>query len=1556
MKQKWLTGLMMPGLAVCVASADVLDDVGLTEADFARAYMVPEFGMTGPKFRGVTGLPISEAHAATIAKELEKKGPAESSFLESIGNYAKALDKPFNSPLDRVRLLLRAGRMDDARAALNEENVRPLGDSLNPEALLLPACRPFEDAAAWEELRTFLKLLSTRLNSPEWRLALWAQELDVAWHLDQVSALLDGAAGDPLRLAVFHHRLGNKAERDRLAAGLLENAPPTRVVEIFAMLRDCPPVRIAALALWNRQDLAEEDRAALYSQMIRLREPEAASIFLTWLKNGGDALPLADLIWRRGLPGQSGTPTPAAMVAALHTRHANEPRFRLMLGRELVKTDRARATELFESVAELPFIALETAREAGHPGTWKITELAHLPEKTCADLAYVAIRGLGLLDRQDRIRAILDRRVADWAALPAVDRVRYLAAGDMDFELVTTALEADFSKPENDRLAEWLSSVLQDRSQNRAMSKEILAQVAQKFALLVAGSREKAVYQSTSDAASLLRLPGSGEIDVNLWKEQTGKLAATLRERDPQKADNLAVNLRSVASAQPWAVALLPDGDKPQNSSRNVTLQMQSWRMVRLFSPPKIRRIGPVTNYNRYHWENPMPMQGVGPLPLAALERWVEDEGGTGMPFMVRTPRPEDQAALRALMREFPNGSPQRVLAEILIANKILSCADLTLEAEAKASFEALMAGDKEPRGTELFRYQMLVQRSAPEDELRKVLAQVKSQPPAAREEFVRRLSSQRPPAGVELAMRELGQPAVPPMPAISEPDEDAVKLRELLRDNLGATQEAVALARSILGKAATLDYKSPHQDGTSQAASVLVSNGLLDDWLRETRQDLTQSGVPSIEILRRLHRLDNRPDNREKSRTLAHAREIFALDPADLGAARELAGPAAEARDRELLLACLLTLGQEALSMLMRPEILSGLGKDADLVLSLVRDVNPGGKVPGLDVVGALHQYFLGADPTLAARFRNWLAGLDGSLKGSRFVLAGQLLDAGRNDEAVDVIALEFITPPEYPGFPHQFPPKPGANTIRQSGYLDVKNLEPDLNFLRERKLFPAVLAQLESKAAADPLVLATFRMAVTPDDATFDRYAKPILEKLGDPHHGATAQRWIELYQKQPAAAPLLLRLLEERSNETGSFNTLHQQASYIQEAATQPGSAPLIARMWAKLSQAAMDPAKKDNTVRQMASLLKEMLVSAADPTWSDYWAWREKETEPLGDLSFTVMGSAPTGFIEQARLRQILPRLLKENGTPLPERTAAGIALLAVAAGDPSMLEQVKAAMPANHGAAAICDLGLGKTAGIAPVFGAAPEENGETLLSWNFVGISSENPESKVANIPRHPFTALNGKLDLHFMAGSDPDHLATVSSLPGASAAGHIRLKLTPEQRYVAMIAQDPTGGIVHTSRALDVQSSSGAPLPLTEKNLTDKGFEKLAQTGPGGMPAWKIRFSGRESVDLTEHPWRAEQSFALGAWVSGNGEFKLRCLDAAGKELQAFDLAAWDSLIPVWQFVSVRVPEKQRIPDGTVRLVISASVYGYNDGPLDFAFSNVRMKFGGPVDPTPDN
>lgn len=1465
------------------ATADVVDDLGVSERELAMGLRFTGFDRTGALFRGLMGLPISDEHAAAIAAELAKiPSDALSRFHESRGDFAKALAAGSLGPLDRARLSLRAGRPDEARAALSAEAIRQWSELLNPESSLLAACRTLEDAQAWDELREFLRLLSERLTSPAWRVALWAEELDLAWHLDRVPALLAETAGEPLRLAFFHHRLGNQAERDRLAAGLLENAAPARVAELLGILRNCPLVRKTALKLWQRDDLKPQDRVALLAQLLLLPQSENVEEALrSWLAQGGDAAPLAELIWQRWAATQVDTPPRTAVLAMLHQRLPAESRFQFLLGRQLMKSDPAQAAELFEKVAALPL----TADPLAKPLPWRWTDLRNLPSDTLGNLPGLAICGLGLLDRQDRIRAVLDGQ-SGWAQLPAVDQARYLAIGGMDFALVKVALGADFSKPGNDGLASWLKAALDERLKSRVLPLAVATEIAAKMDVLAAGSAENGIPVIAADAAGLLEVLGGTAIEVGALKECVQRLVTMIGKRDPPQAAILTEKLRGVAASQPRLKEIFPAGDKPgipANGDDDFLKGAQAAAWLGRCAPPQIRRLAQVVERMRFsparfHGRLGGPTPGE-PLNLDLLDRWAENFRWDvlGAPRPDRPVRPGDQAILQSLMRHFGAGNPRRLPLEILIAKELLACNDATLKAEAQANLAELLAGKKEARGTEAFRYVFLQNAKASEDELRKVLAELKSQPPAAQENFVQRLrlSEVQDRGGLELARRELGLATpTPGQPATAKPDEDVVKLRQ---------------------------------------------------------------------------KIDQRQANRGNSRSRAYDREILALDPTDATAAAQLVGVAAAEGNRDLLLTCIRAMGAEGLSRLSQKDILSTFGKeDAAAVLAIVREQKLGGRPPGTDAVEMLHQYFLAADPGLAAEFRAWLTTRGEALPAvSRHRLAGQLLDAGRQDEAVEVIARAFVTPPEYPGFPYQFPPMPGTNSTRAYGGIDLAGLEPDLVFLRERKLFGAVIARIEALGTGDPQTMATFRMAATPDVATFDRHAAPILGDLEKHSRASMIQRWIEFFEKQPATAPLVLRLLEERAKgwEGDEFQLL---PSLIQRAADLPGGARVMAAQWTLLTKAAAgldDPAKKDTATRSMVPLLRAMLGSADDDTWCSYWTWREGVAAPLGQLDYLPLDVAPTGFIDPARLRQVLPRVLQEAGAKLPAAKAISWAVAAVATNDKQLLENTKALLPAEcHDAADVCDLGLGDPMAISPVIGATPEANGETLLWWNFVAFAPVDRESGGSDLPRCPFSALDGKFDLQLTAGNQPGHQVIVSKLSAVAAAGHVRLKLAPHQRYVAMVATDPATGVLRWTRVIDVQAGCGLPLPMSDDQLAARGFERLAWNGPGGLPAWKIRFSGRDRVDLLERPWQGAGPFTLGAWVSGDGKLELRCLDAAGRSLQSLELIAWDSPIPVWQFRSIRVPEKAKIPEGTVRLILSASVHGFNDGPRDFAISNVRM------------
>lgn len=238
----------------------------------------------------MVGLEISDERLKVIEEELrERRDAGLGGFLESRGRFDEALEWGRMSLLDRVRLLSRAGRRDEALAALAGDEFGKLAEWVQPATVLQAACRPLEDAEAWDELDKFLGILSERLESPMWRAAIWGEELDVAYHLDGVEKLLEEAAGEPLRLVVFHHRLGNGGERDRLIAELLEGATPARVADLLGMMWGSERVLAHAHELWAKEALGPEGRVALLDRFLVTGGMDFDVILLKWLEIGGNA-------------------------------------------------------------------------------------------------------------------------------------------------------------------------------------------------------------------------------------------------------------------------------------------------------------------------------------------------------------------------------------------------------------------------------------------------------------------------------------------------------------------------------------------------------------------------------------------------------------------------------------------------------------------------------------------------------------------------------------------------------------------------------------------------------------------------------------------------------------------------------------------------------------------------------------------------------------------------------------------------------------------------------------------------------------------------------------------------------------------------------------------------------------------------------------------------------------------------------------------------------------------------------------------------------------------
>lgn len=1530
-------------------SADMLDNLGVTERQFAAGVEMAASFSPESTCNFLMDIPISDAHAAAIVSSREFWNPGlRMAFHECRGEFAKALEEIPSDPLDRSRLLLRSGRLDEARAALDGEDFQHLAKSSDPSRILRKACRPLEDASAWDDLRIFLGMLEERLTSPAWRGALWAAELDLAWHLDQVPALQESTAGHPLKLAVFHHRLGNGEERDTLCAALLEKAPPARVTEMLGLLHPCPLVRRAALDLWNRGDLAAAERKELFAQLLLMpRSEEFEDLFRVWVAKGGDALPLADLIWMRWSRTGLDHPKRAAVLAALQQRHPKEPRFQLLLGWKLMESAPERAAELFEMVAALPFVPATDHQSR----TWLGNGITVMSAAALGDLPFCAIRGLGLLDRQDRIRAVVDHQ-AGWAALPLMDQVRYLAAGGMDFEMVKVVTEADFTKRENDGLADWLGATLNDRMRDGVLPPEVAGRLAMVFDRLVAGSAEKEMPRMLADARSVLDVLGNEEAAGNALPESFRRLIATIGKRDEKQGPDYVRNLSNLAAGIRTLKAHFPNvkdeaptsGMTPGDAGKAATVGV--W--LRLFTPPRMLRIAPVDDSDDFRSRD-LAGGFNGPpalVPLIFLDRWADSVSVvTGSRWRAKTK--EDQAAMRSLMRTFGEGSPRRLIAEILISMDQIECHDEALKSEARASVKALMGGEKDQRGTEAFRLANAAMRGGDEVSINELLGVLKTQPNSVRALFARRLQSGMMPAQMNgLAQRVFIQTASKVRGELAETDADAVLFRELESRNLHASPEAVVLAKRLVEKAAMGGEEVADRLPIASAVEALQKTGGLDDWVKDVRKEMLRAGIPEVEMLRRLQGVDHPQSLEGDLRAEDYAREILAVDPMDVEAARQLLDAAADEADLDLLKRCLRALGVQGLSGLPRGDLQRLFGKDgAPELLEFMREQSPVERISASIGLGNLHGFFLSVDPRLAGEFRDWYVARrdDGDGLGSLILMAGQLLDGGWTDEAVDLLARRCVTPLEYPGFPYRFPPKPGARKTRQYGMFGLQFSGSDLQFCRERQLIEKMIARIEILGNGDREILAILRTAANPDPTSFERHLQPLLDETTGNNHSHLIERWIALFRNTPDAAPINLRLLEEAVKEPVPWG-IQRSADTIKRAATMPGGTRIIADQWASASKAAsevVEPEKKKEATYWLRGVMWAMLGSADNDTWRDYWAWCDDDDTAL-DLP-PLFNDDATAWVDPARLCQVLERMLREgDGKNALSRPDPWV-MAAAATGDPALLEKLKSMIPENlRGARELCDLALGDPTAISPVIGGAPEKNGETLLWWNLVSMRPASRGSADSYVPHCPFPKLDGKFALKIMAGAQPDRLLLVSERSEAPVAGHVSLKLEPEQRYVALMAEDKISGVMRTSEPFDRQSFNALPLPLSDDDVAKRGLEKLALAGPGGLSAWRIRFSGGECVDLLECPWNGTEPVTFGAWMFGGGKLMLRCLDADGRELRSLDVDPSGSALPAWRFRSIGVPGKANIPPEAVRLVLSATAHG-----RDLSISNLRFAIG---------
>lgn len=1549
--------------ALQVCPADILDDVGVAPADILK-----RDGRPGNRDGFLLeGFILSDAHAAEI--ESVQSDPRAGYFPDSLDRYYEDrgdFDKALATAggLDKVRLLVRAGRAAEAPAVFTGKMVAELSEANERRAteLLQQACRPLENAGAWDALKEFLAVVEGKLPTPSWRVAVWSEELDVAWHLDQVPKLLDEAViQDPFKRCVIDSRLGNRRESEALAASLVAKADPTRLLEMMEILRGSEVLETAGIDLWNRADLPVPQRQQLWrlldGMMIR---NDFAVFFSDWIEKGGDAAPLAALVWEswiRWLPEDS---VRKPVVEKLVRRYPAEPRFAILLGRILLESNPERALELFEKATRGAFVKVPRLE----PFQWNFTDIRSIPKAAVIDPVYVAIGCIGSMHRQDRIHALLEER-KDFTSLPETDQARYLAAGGMDHEFFRVVLAADQLKPENDALAGFLVRVLKARAESRVIPPEILAKVARKLPELALGGTARTEHDVGTTARELFEVLIQNKVDPVLLKEATAHLMEGAGKRAPDLPKAVGFWLRTTSRGAPaYRDVVPPEEESPQakpvertserlEAEKTLEKAMEFKQVLEIFKIPGIRRIGSGWAVENSRRQRMSSMPGLGRYPIAGLDRWFDS-------IPERIP-PLDGEMVAQVMRSLGKDHPRRLVAEILITTGTINCGDEGLKEEAAASVQALMEGKTESRGTELFRLLSLAGEGRDADDLVPVLDEVVKLPPVLQTAFLRGaadgLRQSSIPIGVVYEF--LVNPVVAKERKGRGGDDAEARLMTLANGNRLDGKAALELAEQVLdrqlvgamarrggmmGRGFDPRRRSmgPMREADGQtvakiALEALKKAGKLQDWRERAAAKLEILGMLPPEIKRWIDGLEGVPSERAQGTPGTKT-----LNP---NQASVLLREALNKRDADGILTLFGGLSDGRLQIIADAMYLEALGRErAEALFQAITDKPLTGASPGPDQVGLIHYYFQSVDPSLASGFRGWLAAQKNFqfAKESVWPIVDQLMQAGARKEAIDLIVKPFVVQTEKSGEAWAFPPKQGNKGHPREDRRAVTVYEGDIAVLVKWDLLDAAIKMMEEIGDIPPLEIATLKMAKDPTAKTFETEVLPPLAELDEMIRFNLVSQWETTFKEQANASDLRIRLLEE-----GTYRRERDASSMafsIREVSGIPGSSAMIARVWHRLLTEIKEGQRKDDAADAARRLVPAMALAADDETWKSYWSWRSSDPEAIGELQeFSLQGGMEEA-VPPERAKQVMKRAMEEINLIGDPDTALGWVATVLATGEQDLVKAVRTKLTGDAPeVVALCDQALGRTAGIFPLLSAGRLAGGEVELAWNLVTYDSRQPDPEVRDVPLAGIPAMNGKFDLKILGGKEADQLTPLEQVPTAPNSGKIKVKVPEGVKYFALGFTEVGTKDPRKTQAIELEENEGLiPLP-GEADLAAKGMTRKREAGPGGLPAYQVHLGHHGDVEVANLEWTGGESLLFDAWISGGGNLEVEFLDEKGQAIERRKEDPMDSFRVAWQKRGIKL-DAAGIPARTSRLRFSYHGTRQVEGAHYFSVAGARI------------
>ncbi|HSP41825.1 MAG TPA: hypothetical protein VLO11_03040, partial [Luteolibacter sp.] len=421
---------------------------------------------------------------------------------------------------------------------------------------------------------------------------------------------------------------------------------------------------------------------------------------------------------------------------------------------------------------------------------------------------------------------------------------------------------------------------------------------------------------------------------------------------------------------------------------------------------------------------------------------------------------------------------------------------------------------------------------------------------------------------------------------------------------------------------------------------------------------------------------------------------------------------------------------------------------------------------------------------------------------------LASAMDKAGRREPALAMLAKRYfdtrrVDDNASPRFPSKSDAS-GAEVRRKLPLRDLATaglLEP----------LAAIAATTESNMGNEA-ILAAIRLAAAPTGEMWDRLAIPVIDAAPASERDSLRLYFTGVAKTALGGDDLKIRLILEdlRGGRPNAGLPSIWAAFAILEKSGAGDRGAIASRLWEQALRIIDTDPNRDSF---LLNILPRVALVGDRPLWISYLERMRSSDKQLEQLAFSS-GFGLSGDVDEERLAD-LARLLIEKVRP--EKKPGGfvrttIARLGMNDTYDSLLTGFRpwfdAVLPEDGSteqdylsARRFIKLLAGDPSAVQPALDAVADASGGWRFRWALAGDERRDAVMPIARA----FKTFNGKFDLMFLAGPEPDKLSRVGEIQAADAAGSMPFNVPPDARFAAMIATARAGGTVRWTRAIEV-------------------------------------------------------------------------------------------------------------------------------------------------------